>query len=55
MSCSIHTIPAPTLDELQREGMFFKAAHGFSDSSGGFTFHMDWTEEGGGGRQKKVH
>lgn len=53
MSCSLHTIPlrADAARAAARMGIFLKAAQGFSDSSGWFTFHMDWTGEGraGGG------
>lgn len=42
--------PAQT-HALQRGGVFFKAAHGFSDLSGWFTFHVEWT---GGDRRNRA-
>lgn len=52
MSCSLHTILLRRCTSCGAEGCFFKAAHGFSDSSGWFTFHIDWTGGGGADRRK---
>lgn len=46
MSCSLQTILLRRTSG-SAEGCFFKAAHGFPDLSGWFTFHVEWTGWGG--------